>query len=270
MIKEINQTTEYLQEKGFLAPEIGIILGTGLEKITDDIEILAEVSYNHIPYFPTASVEFHKGKLIYGNLEGKKVVVMQGRLHIYEGYSLQDVTYPVRIMEKLGIKTLLVSNASGAINKKFKKGELMLIDDHINLQGSSPLAFKGVELLGERFADMSEPYDKNLNQAFKQIAKLNNITLHEGVYASVAGPQLETRAEYRMLKILGADAVGMSTVPEIIVANHLNLKAAAVSVITDECDPDNLKPVNISEIIAMAGKAEPEMITLFKELIKML
>jgi purine-nucleoside phosphorylase len=146
----------------------------------------------------------------------------------------------------------------------------MLIDDHINLQGSSPLAFKGVELLGERFADMSEPYDKNLNQAFKQIAKLNNITLHEGVYASVAGPQLETRAEYRMLKILGADAVGMSTVPEIIVANHLNLKAAAVSVITDECDPDNLKPVNISEIIAMAGKAEPEMITLFKELIKML
>ncbi|WP_040491720.1 purine-nucleoside phosphorylase [Xanthomarina gelatinilytica] len=270
MIKYIMETAEYLEEKGFLNPEIGIILGTGLEKLINDIEVLAEVSYNHIPNFPTATVEFHKGKLIYGNLEGKKVVVMQGRFHIYEGYSLQDVTYPVRVMEKLGIKTLLVSNASGAINSNFKKGELMLLDDHINLQGSSPLAFKGVELLGERFTDMSEPYNKALNNTFKHIAKSQNITLHEGVYASVAGPQLETRAEYRMLKIIGADAVGMSTVPEIIVANHLNLKAAAVSVLTDECDPDNLKPVNISEIIEMAGKAEPQMITLFKELIKTL
>jgi purine-nucleoside phosphorylase len=270
MIKYITQTAEYLQEKGFLAPEIGIILGTGLEKLIEHIDILAEVSYNHIPNFPTATVEFHKGKLIYGILEGKKVVVMQGRFHIYEGYSLQDVTYPVRIMEKLGIKTLLVSNASGAINKSFKKGELMLIEDHINLQGSSPLAFKGVELLGERFTDMSEPYNRDLNLAFKQIAKSHNITLHEGVYASVVGPQLETRAEYRMLKILGADAVGMSTVPEIIVANHLGLKTAAVSVLTDECDPENLKPVNISEIIAMAGKAEPDMITLFNELIRTL
>ncbi|GGG40470.1 purine-nucleoside phosphorylase [Bizionia arctica] len=270
MIKYIKETAEYLQEKGFINPEIGIILGTGLEKLIDDIEILAEVSYNHIPNFPTATVEFHKGKLIYGNLEGKKVIVMQGRFHIYEGYSLQDVTYPVRVMEKLGIKTLLVSNASGAINKNFKKGELMLIDDHINLQGSSPLAFRGVELLGERFTDMSAPYNLDLNKTFKEIAKSNNITLHEGVYASVVGPQLETRAEYRMLKIIGADAVGMSTVPEIIVANHLNLKTAAVSVLTDECDPENLKPVNINEIIAMAGKAEPEMIILFRELIKTL
>jgi purine-nucleoside phosphorylase len=268
MIKYIKETTEYLQDKGFDSPEIGIILGTGLEKLIEDIDILAEVSYNHIPNFPTATVEFHKGKLIYGNLEGKKVVVMQGRFHIYEGYSLQDVTYPVRIMEKLGIETLLVSNASGAINNNFKKGELMLIEDHINLQGSSPLAFKGVSQLGERFTDMSEPYSKELNALFKDIAKSNNINLHEGVYASVAGPQLETRAEYRMLKIIGADAVGMSTVPEIIVANHLNLKAAAVSVLTDECNPDNLKPVNINEIIAMAGKAEPKMIILFKEIIK--
>jgi purine-nucleoside phosphorylase len=165
---------------------------------------------------------------------------------------------------------LLVSNASGAINLEFKKGELMLINDHINLQGSSPLAFKGVEELGERFTDMSAPYNLEINKKFKAIAKANNIKLHEGVYASVVGPQLETRAEYRMLKIIGADAVGMSTVPEIIVANHLNLKAAAISVLTDECDPNNLKPVNISEIIAMAGKAEPDMITLFKELIKKL
>ena len=270
MIKYIEETVNYLYGKGFENPEIGIILGTGLGQLVNDIEILKEASYNHIPNFPTATVEFHKGKLIYGMLEGKKVIVMQGRFHFYEGYSLQDVTYPVRIMEKLGIKTLLVSNAAGAINLNFKKGELMLIEDHINLQGNSPLAFKGVEHLGERFADMSVPYDVGINAKFKNIAKANNITLHEGVYASVVGPQLETRAEYRMLKILGTDAVGMSTVPEIIVANHLKLKVAAVSVLTDECDPDNLKPVNITEIIAMAEKAEPDMITLFKELIKIL
>lgn len=270
MIKFINETTDYLRDKGFMEPEVGIILGTGLGQLISQIHVIKEVSYNHIPNFPTATVEFHKGKLIYGTLSGKRVVVMQGRFHVYEGYSLQDVTYPVRIMEKLGIKTLLVSNAAGAINLDFKKGELMLIDDHINLQGSSPLAFKGVELLGERFTDMSAPYDPDIIASFEAIAKQLDITLHKGVYASVVGPQLETRAEYRMLKTMGADAVGMSTVPEIIVANHLNLSAAAVSVLTDECDPDNLEPVNIEEIIAMAAKAEPHMIALFKELIKTL
>lgn len=268
MLKFIEETVDYLKEKGFDNPEIGIILGTGLGQLINEIDIIKEVSYNHIPNFPTATVEFHTGKLIYGKFEGKKVIIMQGRFHIYEGYTLQDVTFPVRIMEKLGIKTLLVSNAAGAINLNFKKGELMLIDDHINLQGSSPLAFKGVEKLGERFTDMSAPYDAEINSKFKNIAKANNITLHEGVYASVVGPQLETRAEYRMLKLIGADAVGMSTVPEIIVANHLKLKVAAISVLTDECDPDNLEPVNIADIIANAVKAEPNMITLFKELIK--
>jgi purine-nucleoside phosphorylase len=268
MIKFINETVDYLKDKGFDNPEVGIILGTGLGQLINEIDIIKEVSYNHIPNFPTATVEFHKGKLIFGKLAEKKVIVMQGRFHLYEGYTLQDVTYPVRIMEKLGIKTLLVSNAAGAINLDFKKGELMLIEDHINLQGGSPLAFKGVGELGERFTDMSAPYNADLNTAFKSIAKAHNITLHEGVYVSVVGPQLETRAEYRMLKIMGADAVGMSTVPEIIVANHLNLKVAAVSVLTDECDPNNLKPVNIAEIIEMAGKAEPNMVTLFKDLIK--
>ncbi|GAA3773730.1 purine-nucleoside phosphorylase [Corallibacter vietnamensis] len=268
MIKHIKETTEYLQSKGFNKPEIGIILGTGLGQLIDDVTITKEISYNHIPSFPTATVEFHKGKLIYGKLEGKTVVVMQGRFHLYEGYTLQDITYPVRIMKELGIKTLLVSNASGAINSNFKKGELMLIEDHINLQGSSPLAFKGVEHLGERFVDMSQPYDTELNSKFETIANTNNIKLHKGVYASVVGPQLETRAEYRMLKTIGADAVGMSTVPEIIVANHLNLKVAAVSVLTDECDPDNLKPVSVEEIIAMANKAEPQLAKLFRELIK--
>ena len=270
MIKQIQKTTEYLKDKGFDKPEIGIILGTGLGQLIQEIDVIKEVSYNHIPYFPTATVEFHKGKLIYGTFADKKVIVMQGRFHLYEGYSLQDVTYPVRIMKRLGISTLLVSNASGALNLDYKKGELMLIEDHINLQGSSPLAFKGVEQLGERFVDMSAPYDTALNSSFKDIAHKNNIKLHSGVYVSVFGPQLETRAEYKMLKLMGADAVGMSTVPEIIVANHLKLKVAAVSVLTDECDPENLKSVNISEIIEMAAKAEPDMITLFKELIKTL
>ncbi|MBT8271748.1 MAG: purine-nucleoside phosphorylase [Flavobacteriaceae bacterium] len=270
MIRYINQTIEYLREKGIGEADVGIILGTGLGQIVDQITIEKQISYNHIPNFPTATVEFHKGKLIYGSLAGKKVIVMQGRFHVYEGYSLRDVTYPVRIMEKLGIHTLLISNASGAINLNFKKGDLMLLEDHINLQGSSPLAFKGVERLGERFTDMSAPYDPGIIQTFEDLAKTNDIVLHKGVYASVVGPQLETRAEYRMLKALGADSVGMSTVPEVIVANHLNLRVGAVSVLTDECDPDNLEPINIEEIIAMAAKAEPNMITLFTELIKTL
>ncbi|SFF93203.1 MULTISPECIES: purine-nucleoside phosphorylase [Salegentibacter] len=268
MIKEIQETTKYLKEKGFENPEIGIILGTGLGQLLDEIKIEIEVSYNHIPHFPTATVEFHKGKLIFGELEGKKVMVMQGRFHMYEGYTMQDVTFPVRIMHQLGIKKLLVSNASGSVNLKFKKGELMLIDDHINLLGDSPLAFKGVSQMGERFVDMSAPYDAEMNKAFEIIAKNERITLHKGVYAALLGPQLETRAEYRMLQVLGADAVGMSTVPEIIVANHLKLPVSAISVITDEGDPDNLEPVNINEIIAMAEKAEPNMIKLFKEVIK--
>ncbi|AFL80184.1 purine nucleoside phosphorylase I, inosine and guanosine-specific [Aequorivita sublithincola DSM 14238] len=266
--KYIEGAAEYLQQRGFENPEVGIILGTGLGKIIENVEIEAEVSYNHIPNFPTATVEFHKGKLIYGTLEGKKVIVMQGRFHVYEGYSLRDVTFPVRVMHLLGIKKLLVSNASGAINLNFKKGEIMLIDDHINLQGDSPLAFRGVEKMGERFVDMSAPYDVEMNKKLIQIASDENITLHKGVYASVVGPQLETRAEYRYLKIIGADAVGMSTVPEVIVANHLNLPVSAISVLTDECDPENLKPVNIADIIASAEKAEPAMITLFTELIK--
>ena len=269
-INYINETVEYLTDRGFKNAEVGIILGTGLGQLVDDIEIIKEISYNHIPNFPTATVEFHKGKLIYGLLEGKKVIVMQGRFHVYEGYTMQDVTFPVRIMEKLGIHTLLVSNASGAINLNYKKGELMLIEDHINLQGDSPLAFKGVSLLGERFVDMSQPYDLEINKHFKEIAEKEGIVLHSGVYASLVGPQLETKAEYRMLKIIGADAVGMSTVPEVIVANHLKLKVAAVSVLTDECDPDNLKPVSLEEIVAIANKAEPQMITLFKQLIKSL
>lgn len=267
-MKYTEEAANYLKQRGFDNPEVGIILGSGLGRILEHLEIEKEVSYNHIPNFPTATVEFHRGKLIYGILEGKKAVVMQGRFHLYEGYSLRDITFPVRVMKLLGIKRLLVSNAAGAINPNFKKGELMLIEDHINLQGGSPLAFKGVEHLGERFVDMSAPYNAEMNERLQQIADQKNITLHKGVYVSVVGPQLETRAEYRYLKTIGADAVGMSTVPEVIVANHLGIPVTAISALTDECDPDNLKPVNIEEILSMAAKAEPNLIVLFREMIK--
>ncbi|MCL6273858.1 purine-nucleoside phosphorylase [Muricauda sp. 2012CJ35-5] len=266
--KQLEESVEYLNKKGFDSPEIGIVLGTGLGQLVSEIENPIEAHYNHIPYFPLATVEFHSGKLIYGTIAGKKAVVMQGRFHLYEGYDFLDITYPIRVMHLLGIKKLFVSNAAGAINLNFKKGDMMLIEDHINLQGGSPLAFKNVAEFGDRFVDMADPYDLEMRTKVEAIAKENGISLQKGVYASVVGPQLETKAEYRMLKILGADAVGMSTVPEVIVANHLRLPIVAVSVLTDECDPDNLQPVNIQEIIEIAGNTEPKMIKLFKELIK--
>ena len=265
--KQVDESVEYLHKRGFDKPEIGIVLGTGLGKLTEEIENPVEAHYNHIPYFPLATVEFHSGKLIYGTISGKKVVVMQGRFHLYEGYDFIDVTYPIRVMHALGVQKLFVSNAAGAINLSFKKGDIMLIEDHINMQGGSPLAFKNVAEFGNRFVDMSEPYDVEMRKKIEAIAKRNAISVQKGVYVSVVGPQLETKAEYRMLKILGADAVGMSTVPEVIVANHLELPIVAVSVLTDECDPDNLQPVDINEIIEIAATTEPKMIQLFKELI---
>ncbi|MBT8235696.1 MAG: purine-nucleoside phosphorylase [Bacteroidia bacterium] len=266
--EQINDSVAFLKDKGFEQPEIGIILGTGLGRLVDEIEDAVEAHYHNIPFFPLATVEFHTGKLIYGTLSGKKVVVMQGRFHLYEGYNLQDITYSVRVMRELGIQKLFISNAAGAVNLNFKKGDLMLIDDHINIQGSSPLAFKNVSDFGDRFVDMAAPYDQEMCSKIEQIAVKKGITLRKGVYAAVVGPQLETRAEYRMLKIIGADAVGMSTVPEVIVANHLRLPVIAVSVLTDECDPDNLAAVDIKEILEIADKAEPKMIELFKALIK--
>ncbi|MGB5555790.1 MAG: purine-nucleoside phosphorylase [Flavobacteriaceae bacterium] len=266
--KQLEESVAYLANKGFDSPEIGIVLGTGLGKLVNEIQNPIEAHYNHIPFFPLATVEFHTGKLIYGSIAEKKVVVMQGRFHLYEGYDFLDITYPIRVMHLLGIKCLFISNAAGAINLDFKKGEMMLIEDHINLQGGSPLAFKNVAEFGNRFVDMLEPYDLGMREQLKKIATREGIPLHSGVYTSVVGPQLETKAEYRMLKILGSDAVGMSTVPEVIVANHLKIPIVAVSVITDECDPDHLQPVNIQEIIEIAGKTEPKMIKLFTELIK--
>jgi purine-nucleoside phosphorylase len=261
------ETLEHLRAKGFETPEIGIVLGTGLGQLVDQLEIIAVAHYHHIPHFPVSTVEYHSGKLLYGTLGDKKVVVMQGRFHLYEGYDFVSLTYPIRVMHTLGIKKLLISNAAGAINTGFKKGELMLIDDHINLQGGSPLAFSNVSEYGPRFVDMICPYDSTLSSLALKIAKELEITLRKGVYAAVVGPQLETRAEYRMLKIIGADAVGMSTVPEVIVANQLELPVVAISVLTDECDPDHLEPINVEEILAIAKEAEPRLITLIKELI---
>ena len=266
--KQLEESCLYLKNKGFENPEIGIVLGTGLGRLVDHIESGVVAHYHNIPFFPLATVEFHSGKLIYGTLEDKKVVVMQGRFHVYEGYEFDDVTYPIRVMRELGIEKLFISNAAGAVNLNFKKGELMLIEDHINLQGGSPLAFKNVANFGIRFVDMSRPYDPEMCEKIKYIARRENIVLHNGVYASVVGPQLETKAEYRMLKTIGADAVGMSTVPEVIVANHSGLPCAAISVLTDKCDPDNLHPVDIKDILATAAKAEVNLIKLFSELIK--
>lgn len=266
--QQLKTTLNYLKSKGIINPTIGIVLGTGLGSLVNEVEIDVEISYRDIPNFPISTVISHAGKLIYGTLSGKKVVLMSGRFHAYEDYSLWEVTYGIRIMKNLGIKTLLISNAAGAINLNYKKGDLMLLDDHINLQGNSPLVFKGASEFGNLFADMLEPYSKRLNTLLKNIALTNNIDLKEGVYAGVLGPQLETRAEYRMLQILEADAVGMSTVPEVIVAKSIDLPCAAISVLTDECDPKNLQKVDIDEIIAVAKKAEPKLILLFKELIR--
>lgn len=267
---QLQQTITFLKENGFINPEIGIVLGTGLGKLVDEIAIEKEIPYSEIPHFPEATVEFHSGRLILGEISGKKVLVMSGRFHLYEGYTPWEVTYGIRTLHGLGIQNLLISNAAGAINLSYKKGDLMLIEDHINLQGQSPLAFKEAKSFGNIFADMLEPYSKEINSKIIEVAKTENILLHQGVYASVLGPQLETRAEYRMLQILETDAVGMSTVPEVIVAKQLNLPCAAISVLTDECDPKNLKPVDIGEIIAIAGETEPKMITLFKGVIQVL
>lgn len=268
MIKEIQETADFLKERGIFGAEIGIVLGTGLGNLVSEIKVEKELSYNAIPNFPIATVEFHFGKLIFGTIAGKKVIALQGRYHYYEGYSMNQIVFPVRVMKLLGVKRILLSNAAGAVNLEMKKGELMLIDDHINLQPANPLRGANLDEFGPRFPDMSAPYDKSMNASLLEIAKEEGIKLNEGVYASVLGPNLETRAEYRFLKIIGADAVGMSTVPEVIACNHMGMPCSAISVLTDECDPDNLKAVNIEEIIAIAKKSELKLTRLFCKLIE--
>jgi purine-nucleoside phosphorylase len=268
LIQKINETLEVIKKKTNDPYEIGIILGTGLGGLVKDITIEHVFDYSELPHFPLSTVESHKGKLIFGTIEGKKVVAMQGRFHYYEGYTMQQITYPVRVMKFLGVKTLLVSNACGGMNPRYKKGDVMLMADHINLLGDNPLIGKNEDSLGPRFPDMSEPYSLELIKLAEEAAHVNNIKVQKGVYVAVPGPNLETPAEYRFLRNIGADVVGMSTIPESIVANHMGIKVLGISIITDECFPDTLKAVNVEEIIAAAMEAEPKMTLIMKEVIK--
>ena len=240
-------------------PEVGIILGTGLGALAREIETTATIDYPAIPGFPASTVESHAGRLLCGTLGGTTVVAMQGRFHRYEGYSLQQVTFPVRVLKALGAKSLIVSNACGGMNPEWNAGDLMLITDHINLLGDNPLIGANDDRLGPRFPDMSVPYDLELGDLARSVARERSVVLREGVYVAVAGPNLETRAEYRMLRALGADVVGMSTVPEVIVAVHAGLRVLGLSIITDMCIPEELEPASLEKIIATANKAEPNL-----------
>ena len=268
--KKIEETVSYLKMKTTARPEIGIILGTGLGALVEDIEIDNSISYSEIPNFPISTVEFHEGKLIFGRLCGKSIVAMQGRFHFYEGYSMQQITFPVRVMKFLGVQTILISNACGGINAEMKPGDIMLITDHINLLGDNPLIGENDDTLGPRFPDMSEPYSRELIELTEQIAVQENITIKKGVYAALTGPNLETAAEYKFLRTIGADVVGMSTIPEDIVAIHSGMRVLGFSVITDACVPEELKPANIPEIIKTAKESEPKLTLLIKRVVEKL
>ncbi len=257
----------YIRTKTNATPSVGIILGTGLGGLVQEIHKDTVIDYSEIPHFPVSTVESHKGKLIFGSLAGKQVVAMQGRFHFYEGYTMKQITFPVRVMKLLGVQTLLISNAAGALHPQFRRGDIMLMTDHINLLGDNPLIGPNDESLGPRFPDMSEPYSKELLASAEAIARDLSISVQKGVYVAMPGPNLETRSEYRFLRTVGADAVGMSTVPEDIVAIHMGMRVFGVSIITDECFPDTLRPVTLEEVIAIANKAEPKMTAIMKELV---
>ena len=267
MLAQINETVEYIKSKITTQPQVGIILGTGLGGLVKEIEIITEISYENIPNFPISTVESHSGKLIFGKLGDKHVVAMQGRFHFYEGYSFEQVSFPVRVMKYLGIEKLVVSNAAGGVNPDFEVGEIMIINDHINAFPGNPLIGKNIDEMGPRFVDMFEAYDPKMIALGKKVAQENNIRIAEGVYYGLTGPMLETPAEYKMIRILGADAVGMSTIPEITVARHMDIPCFAISIITDLGVPGKIKKVDVAEIIAVAGKQEPKMTTIIKELI---
>lgn len=264
LLKEIDETVEHIGAQGEWSPKLGIILGTGLGALVNDIEIAEALDYASLPHFPVSTVEGHSGRLIFGSLENHEIVAMQGRFHFYEGYSLQQVTFPIRVMQRLGVDTLFVSNACGGMNPVYRRGDLMRIDDQINLIGDSPLRGPNLDELGPRFPDMSEPYDRALGALVDRVALEAGIRLHVGVYAAVAGPNLETRAEYRFLRSIGADVVGMSTVPEVIVARHGGMRVMGLSIVTDECFPDALEPVDVETIIRVAGEAEPNLTKLIR------
>jgi len=268
--KRIEEAVTVLRGKTSMEPRIGIILGTGLGGLAKEIRQELSVEYEEIPHFPISTVESHHGKLIFGSLAGRQVVAMQGRFHFYEGYTLQQVTFPVRVMKFLGVDTLLISNAAGGMNPQFSRGSLMIITDHINLLGDNPLTGPNDDSLGPRFPDMSEPYKRELIGLAGDVALDLKIRVEHGVFVAVPGPNLETRAEYRFLRLIGADAVGMSTVPENIVANHMGMKVLGISIITDECFPDALQPANVDEIIAVAMAAEPKLTAVMRGVVERL
>jgi purine-nucleoside phosphorylase len=267
MLEKIEETFRYIQSRTNVKPSIGIILGTGLGGLVKEINIIDEIPYTEIPNFPVSTVQSHSGKLIFGELGGKHVVAMQGRFHYYEGYTMQEVTFPVRVMKYLGIERLFVSNASGGVNPNFEIGEIMIINDHINLFPAHPLIGKNIDELGPRFPDMSEPYDHEMIKLAKEIANENGIRVAEGVYAGLTGPTLETPAEYKYVRIIGADTVGMSTVPEVIVARHMSIPCFAISIITDLGVPGKIQEVSVEDVIEVANKQEPKMTVIMRELI---
>ncbi len=267
MIQEMKEAVDFLKSQTSVEPQIGIILGTGLGGLVSEIEVIDQVPYDKIPNFPVSTVESHSGKLIFGKLGGKSVVAMQGRFHYYEGYNLQQVTFPVRVMKLLGIERLIVSNASGGVNPDFEVGEIMVLNDHINLFPGNPLIGKNFDEFGPRFPDMSDVYDEQMIDLADKIASENNIKISKGVYLGLTGPTLETPAEYKMVRVLGADAVGMSTVPEIIVARHMEIPCFAISIITDLGVPGKIKKVSVQDVIEVASRQEPKMTKIIKELV---
>lgn len=267
LVQNVQETTAFLKKQYAHQPEVAIILGSGLGNFAANIQVEKEVSYADIPHFPVSTVKGHSGKMIFGELSGKKVVAMAGRFHYYEGYTSLDVVFPVRVLKQLGVKTLLLSNAAGGVNPAFKVGDIMLINDHISFNAPNPLIGKNIEEWGTRFPDMSEPYKKHLLNKAKDIAAQNNIEVKEGVYFVVTGPTFETRAEYRMIHILGGDAVGMSTVQECIVANHMGMDVFAASVITDIGIREEENVITHEEVLEAAHAAEPKLAKIFTELV---
>jgi purine-nucleoside phosphorylase len=270
MLEQFNESVNYLKSRTKVQPSIGIILGTGLGGLVKEIEIIDEIPYSEIPNFPVSTVKGHSGKLIFGNLGGKQVMAMQGRFHFYEGYTMQQVTFPVRVMKLMGIKNLFVSNASGGVNPDFEIGEIMIQNDHINLFPAHPLIGKNIDELGPRFPDMSKPYDHEMIDLAKKIAAENNIRVATGTYAGLTGPTLETPAEYVYVRNIGADAVGMSTVPEVIVARHMDIPCFAISIITDLGVPGKIMETTHEDVQRVAEVQEPKMTLIMKELISRL
>lgn len=269
-LEAVEAATSVVRARSSEPAETAVILGTGLGRLGEEIDTTAAIDYAEIPGFPLSTVESHAGRLLFGRLAGKPIVAMQGRFHRYEGYSLAQVTFPVRVLQALGARRLIVTNVSGGMHPLWAPGELMLIADHINLLGDNPLVGPNDDRLGTRFPDMSEPYDATLRALAREVAADLRIVLREGVYVAVTGPNLETRAEYRMLRALGADVVGMSTVPEVIVAVHSGMRVLGVSLITDQCLPDALEPASVAEIIAVAGRAEPALTALLRGVVERL